>query len=843
MKKKTIVFVMLLAISIPLIVLILKNNSKKNNFFKEEETENSKHSEAMDALQFFCSARAYPNKDIPADAYAKAITWYKQNVNFNQRTQSTTSWASLGPINMGGRTLAIALDPIDTATIWLGSAGGGLWKSTSGGIGTYAWNYIPLGFPVASISSIAINPTNHLEMYVGSGEVYSYGTFSQGIVDVRPTRGSYGMGLFKSADGGNTWTQSINWTYQQNRGIWDIVINPLNPNTVYAATTEGVYKTLDAGASWSLVLNVNMAMDLEMHEIDTNIVLCGVGNNGSPTHGVYRTTNSGANWSAVTNGLPSNTSYQGRVTFTKYKNNNDIMLAHICDVYNSIGVYKSTDKGQTWVQQTGQNLSSYQGWYCKGLVIQPSNINNVLAGGVYLFGASDGGVSFNQNNGNYHSDIHDILINPIDENKIYVITDGGLFRSNDWGNTFYDCNGNYVTTQHYIGSISSTDTTVLLSGLQDNYTIKYFGGNNWSPVIGGDGSYNAIDPTNDQIQYGSYQYLNVFQDINQGNGGFNTPILTYNASSIAPNYAAFLAPFILCPSNTQYIYAGGIGLQLSTDGGSSWNAIGNTPVNDSAYIMTIASSFTNTDSIYFATAPNHNSQIKVFSSVDGGSTLQDISLGLPNRYPRRIAVNPKNSQEVYIVFSGFGTGHVFKSINGGNNWADISTTLPDLPFECITVDPLDPNFIYAGCDFGIFVSSDKGNSWTSYNTGLPDVSMTFDLLVSPSDRYLYSFTHGHGIFKRSLSDLNVEIKKNINKNVSINVFPNPASNQIHVNLSGLEHATYTFYLYDMQGKQLKNYPLTNADNLVTISDLAASSYLISIRKNGLPFYYKALVKN
>ncbi|MHB8261945.1 MAG: T9SS type A sorting domain-containing protein [Bacteroidia bacterium] len=852
MKNKITLSTLLAAAVVVGFIVVQKNytvdetipvKAEKKNIVHEEESRTA----AWDALQFFSDAAAFPNNDIPADAYVNAMRWYKQNAASNQRTTSTTSWATMGPMNMGGRTIAIAFDPTDTATIWLGSASGGLWKSTTGGIGTSAWSYVPLGFPVLGVSSIAINPANHLEMYVGSGEVYCYGSNSQGIGDIRTTRGSYGMGLFKTINGGSTWTQVINWTYQQNRGIWDIVINPLKPSTVYAATTEGVYKSLDAGTTWNLVLNQKMCMDLEMHEVDTNIILCGVGNNGSTIQGVYRTTNSGASWAANTNGLPA-TAYQGRITFTKYKNNNDIMYTHICDVYNTVGIYKSIDKGNSWVQQTTQNICSYQGWYTKGLAIKPGNPNNILAGGVYIFQSANAGLSFNQdgNANTYHSDIHDIVVNPSDPNKIYAITDGGLMRSNDFGSTFYECTGGYNTTQHYIGSVSATDTTVLLSGVQDNYTIKYYGSYTWNPVIGGDGAYNAIDHTNDNIQYGAYQYLNVFKDIGQGNNGFYTQILAgpmgANSGATGGNYAAFLAPYLLCYSNTQYIYAGGQALQLSTDGGTTWNYRGSNPVNNGMQIMTIAASFTNTDSIYFATCPDQTHTMKMFFSSNGGTTLTDISSGLPNRYPRRIAINPSNSKEVYVVFSGFGTGHIFKSTNAGVNWADVSTSLPDMPFECITVDPLDPHFVYAGCDYGVFVSSDKGLTWTAYDTGFPDATMVFDLLISPSDRYLYAFTHGRGIYKRSLADLGVGIDEINKPNVVVKIYPNPASDEIHLSISATTNDKYIAYIYSLEGSQVMTSELNGRENTLQVTQLAAASYLVSVRKNGSPFYYGTFIK-
>ncbi len=811
----------------------------KKKFFNEGE--NEQHSDAMDALQFFSEAAAFPNKDIPANAYAGAMDWYQQNALTNRTSQTATAWQSIGPRNMGGRTIAIAFDPTDTATIWLGSAGGGLWKSSTGGIGTNAWNYVPLGFPVLGVSSIAINPSNKNEMYVGSGEVYSYGSNSQGIGDIRPTRGSYGMGLFKSINGGTSWTQVINWTYNQNRGIWDIVINPLKPSTVYAATTEGVYKSFDSGATWTLVLNQKMCMDLEMHSVDTNILLCGIGNYGSIVQGVYRTTNSGTTWAQNTSGLPA-TAYQGRITFTKYKNNNDIMYTHICDVYNSVGIYKSINKGATWVQQTTQNISSYQGFYTKGLLVQPGAPNNVLACGVYVFNSTNGGASFSQLSGNYHSDIHDIIVNPQDANKIYAITDAGLFRSNDFGGTFFECTGGYVTTQHYIGSISSTDTTVLLSGLQDNYTIKYFGGYTWYPEIGGDGAYNAIDHTNDQIQYGAYQYLNVYQDASQGNGGFNTTILSNSSSATGGNYAAFLAPYMLCYSNTQYMYAGGQALQQSVDGGINWNYMGSNPVNNGTQIMAIACSFTNTDSIYFGTAPNATNNMKMFFSANGGTTVTNVSAGLPNRFPRRIAVNPKNSKEVYAVFSGFGTGHVFKSVNNGGTWTDVSTLLPDMPFECVIVDPLDPNFVYVGCDYGVFVSANKGATWTSYDNGFPDATMVFDLQISPSARYMYAFTHGRGIFKRDLSDLGAGVNYQSKNNDLVNLFPNPAVEEITILIKNAGAAKYSAHIYTMEGKEIKSFDLLNSQNTIPISELSKGAYLVSIHKNNAPFSYKSFIK-
>ncbi len=846
MKYKIITLFAAMSFAIGLYVIHHPSKSLVSKAAKIAEPEEGR-SLALDALQFTTAAAAYPDKDIPPSAYASAIKWYKDNASVARFSVPGTSWQNMGPVNIGGRTVAIAIDPTDTSVLWMGSASGGLWKSTTGGVGAAAWKYVPLGYPVLGIGSIAIDPQDHNIMYVGTGEVYSDSSYSQGLIELRPTRGSYGMGLFKSTDGGNTWTQSINWSYQQNSGISSIVINPLNPNVVYAGTTFGVYKTTNAGATWTKVLGVAMAMDLLIHNVDTNIILCGVGNYGSSIHGIYRSTNSGATWTLLTNGLPP-ANNNGRITLTAYARNNDTMLAHICDMYNTVGVYLSSDKGNSWILKTTQNISSYQGWYSKGMVMKPGSPDSILMGGVDLFLSANGGASFadkTQYSLTFHSDVHDIVLNPQDSRKVYIITDGGLFRSNDFGNSYSWCSGGYVTTQSYIGSISSTDTTKILSGVQDNYTIKYTakytGPKTWSSVIGGDGCYNAIDHTNDQYQFGAYQYLNVFGC--SDSGWFNNwwSSLTNSNNAASPNYAAFLAPYIICYSNTQIMYAGGLGLQQSTDEGLTWSFMGNNPVHDSDYIMTIAASFTNTDSIYFATAPNNSDSMHVYSSADGGTTLKDISAGLPNRYPRRIAVNPSNSQELYIVFSGFGGKHVFHSTNGGGSWTDISVNLPDMPFECIVVDPLYPNNVYAGCDYGVFVSLNKGTTWNTYDQGFPDATMVFDLVISPSDRYLYAFTHGRGIFKRSLSDImSASVKNTAAAQTVFKVFPNPAENEVQITTGSA--SKYFVYLYDINGKQISSSVFEGSSTVLPLNNLASGIYLIGVSNNGTDNQYTKVVK-
>lgn len=781
------------------------------SYGKKEKDKDEFRSESWAALQFLNNSRAYPYSDIPADAYRKADLFYKArfaNQSAREGELRTSSWQSIGPNNIGGRTLAVALDPTDTATIWLGSASGGLWKSTTGGTGLNAWTHIPTGFPVRGVTSIAINPSNHNEIYIGTGETHTYATAVNGLIH-RPTRGSVGIGILKTTDGGATWTHSLNWSYNSLRGVWDFKINPLNPNIVYAATTEGVYKTTDAGASWNLSLNRLMVMDLEIDKVDTNIVYAGVGNGSSPNKGIYKTSNSGATWAVLTNGLPANT-HDGRITITAYPGNNNRLMAVIGNLYSTVGVYESTNEGVSWVTKNNPftEILSYQGWYAEGLCYKNNNPTQILFGGVQVFLSQSSGdllfqVSNNNNPGDeIHADIHDIISNPLNPNKIYFATDGGLYRSDDFGNTYYPCTEGYVTTQFYIGSVSQQDGNLVLGGLQDNYSIQFTGTNYWFPVLGGDGSFNAIHPTNDQVQYASYQYLNIAKTNDNWSNGFY--IFNHPSSADQYNNVAFIAPFILCPSNPQVLYAATEELLRSNNGGNNWfSTSGNVISAVGEPVIALAVSATNVDSVFASTAPSTTQQNHLWRSEDGGQSYTDITGTLPDRFMRDIALNPNNSQEVFVALSGFGTGHIFKSTNGGNTWTDVSTALPDVPFHCITYNPTSTNKIFAGSDLGVFVSIDGGANWTAFNSSLPDGAMVFDLVFSPADNSLIAFTHGYGAYKISLADFSVSTEENPFVDAfTQTVISNPSKDFIRMMVNSGTEGNAEFFIYDVNGKSI-----------------------------------------
>ncbi|MBK9799608.1 MAG: T9SS type A sorting domain-containing protein [Bacteroidetes bacterium] len=713
--------------------------------------ETSEKEEALEALQFMSRMNSYPNNDVPADAFGKAYDYFIQHYKNTaaKNTSSLLPWNNIGPSNNGGRTISIAIDPIDTNVVWLGSASGGLWKTTVGGIGPNAWQPVETGFPVLGVSSIAINPQNHNEIFIGTGETYSYGTAYNGLI-IRTTRGSHGIGILKTTNGGLTWTHSLNWLYQQQRGVWKIVYNYQNTNTLLAATTDGIYKSFDSGASWFQTDSTKMAMDLVMDPTDTNIVYAGIGNLGTAGTGVYKSTDAGSTWVQLVNGLPViNT---GRTCIAINPLNPSVVLAHIADDLISNGLYKSTNKGLSWTLLNGNDFASYQGWYSKCLLFSQADTNTIYVGGVYGFKSVDGGANFNQittyNPNNLADepwpDLHDLVVNPSDPTKLYLLTDAGLYRSNNGGQNWRSCLDGYRVAQFYLGSVSQSNANIALAGAQDHGTQRYNGTSEWEWVLGGDGTCNGIDKLNDFEQYASYQNLNLRGSTDQGLTFFN---------SVFSDTGAFVSPFEIAPSNQNIMYAGSSFLSRSDDKGFTWNSFG--PYGNSK-ILSIGISTTNPLKVYFASAPTSTDSMKFYVSINGGASVTDISAGLPNRYPRDIAVNPNNDNELFAVFSGFGSGHVFYSSNAGQTWMDISGTLPDVPFHSIL---FYSQVLIAGSDLGVFYSSDTGTVWQHAGNGVPDALQVFDLEYSPADQNLVAFTHGRGVYKTPIAPFLTGIKK------------------------------------------------------------------------------------
>ncbi len=721
-------------------------------FSESQSVKGQENQDALEALNFWAKARAYPDDKFPREGFAKEF----MKAKFLKSVNDTTQWEAIGPKNFGGRTISLAVNPQNANTIYAGSASGGLWRSFSAGEGASAWSYIPTGFPVLGVSSIAISPADTNVMFIGTGEVYAYQNSTGGIVD-RLTRGSYGIGILKTTDGGHRWTKSLDWSMNQERGVWAVRFNPENFNTIFAATTEGVYVSYDAGESWEQKSSVPMATDLIINPADTNKILLACGNFASPHYGIYRSTDGGNYWTKISSGLPA--VYQGKALFSMYEGNPDIVFASIGGGLSGTWLCKSDDFGETWQTVSTFDYAKYQGWYSHIVIVNQNNPDKLLTAGVDIYKSTNGGVNLTQKSywsewyfgrtiageeegpPDYsHADNHCFAYSPDNPNVVYFGTDGGVFKTTDFGETFHGRNGGYQTQQFYNGFSSVAHNGYLsIGGLQDNASAIYDGQTNWIRTLFADGCWTAINRDNPNTLYGSYYYLNIYRSNNGGNNWNNLYIPDAGNT-------AFVSPFIISPANQSVMYAAGSKILRSSNGGNSWT-VKSSPTSNPAISM--AGSWQNSDLIYVGFAPE-NGTLKIIRSDDGGITFTDISGGLPNRYPMDIAVNPTDDNNVYIVFSGFGSSHVFASFNGGNNWEDISGDLPDVPTNAVTVDPNNPQCVYVGNDLGVFFTSDNGATWRRLSAELPDAALVMDLSIVYGGSKIIAATYGNGAFMTDL---------------------------------------------------------------------------------------------
>ncbi|NNJ53171.1 MAG: T9SS type A sorting domain-containing protein [Ignavibacteriaceae bacterium] len=809
---------------------------------------NEKVSGAFHALEFWNMVRAYPEEDIPADGFmsafeqAELISFEKQ-----QNTYSVDPWYAIGPHNTGGRTNAITFNPQNPNTIYVGSASGGLWRSYTGGVGVDAWHYVSTGFPVLGVSSITITSNDSSIIYIGTGEVYNYSGAGFGAA-YRSMRGTYGMGILKSTDGGQTWSKSLDWAYNSGRGVWAVEINPLNPNTVWAATTEGIYRSYDAGSTWQQVHNVIMGMSLVINPVDTNIVISGHGNFASTGFGIYRTTDGGTNWAHITSGLP--TYYEGKILLDIYKANPNIVYASIGNGFSSANgaswLCKSTDAGLNWSIMSQVDYSKWQGWFSHDVSVDQSNPDNLIVIGIEVYKSTNGGSTVVQKSSGglilgrppiggqegpadyTHSDAHVVAQHPTDMNTYYIGTDGGIFRTIDFGETYQSHNGRLQTTQFYNGTSSSqTDSLKAMGGLQDNSTVIYDGDLAWIRVIGGDGSWTSIDPSNDNIVYASWQNLNMRRSTN---GGSNFSTITPPSAGIT----AFIAPFRTYYNDASIIYAGRDKIFKSTNSGNSWTATNNNTVLDGNPALAMDISYQSEDIVYVATAPFQTSRGNVFRTTNGGAEWTNITGNLPDRFPSDMAVDPLNDNVVFITFYGFGSGHVFKSTNSGDNWTDVSDNLPDVPVPAVIVDPNNTDHVYIGTDIGVFVSTDGGGNWQDFNNALPDGVQGMDLNICRVNNVLRVMTHGNGAYERKLlstivsnsgSGPSVVINYQLGQN-----YPNPFNPSTTIEFKVQRAGLTTLKVYDVIGNQVatlveRDLPAGDFSIDFDASNLTSGTYL------------------
>lgn len=789
---------------------------------KGEEFEGGEEEEGIPgvlrSMDLWSEMRTYPNKTLSQTAYYESFEQSRRMSIAARSAESrifattTAPWTPLAPMNFAGRVISLGFHPTNQNIMWCGSASGGLWKTTTGGTGAPGginWTYVPTGFPVLGVMAIAVHPTDGNTLYIGTGEVYNGsapGASPTGGGHIRTYRGTYGIGILKTTDGGATWTKVLDYAYSNLSGVADILINPNDPNMVFAATTNGVLRSTNAGATWDVILNVPMAMDICFKPGNPGVLYAGCGNFASSGTGIYKSVNAtgvSPTFSAINSGLPAVIS--GKIALAISPANSNMVFASIGkdpNTSDAFGLYISTNEGASWTQRIsaatamGANSSLGQGWYAHDVAVSPNSTDSVYWAEMELYRSINNGASFtretiwSQWNINFttvgataegtantyaHADVHRIMISPFKSNTIFLLTDGGVFKSTNAGDSFIGLNGGLQTAQIYPNmAVSMQNPNFMIGGMQDNEGLVYEG-NPGCRRIGslGDGFHAAISSRNDDTCFIASYYLNIRRSTNQA--------VSWAASLSNGNppteTACFNAPFVMSTNDPNVLYAGTNRIKKSINRGATWTNASAILSHTDAPILYIAVAPSNVNVVYASVAPGGGQRSKLYRSTNGGTSFTDITGSLPDRYYSDIAIDAANSNRVAVTLSGFGSSHVYLTRDGGTTWSDIGGGLPDMPTNTVMFDPNNRRTIYIGNDIGVYYAhgvpagsgalpASSALTWTSYNEGIGDAMLVSDLLVTNTGKLrLASF--GRGLWERDLAPSSILpfVFKDFNVNV------------------------------------------------------------------------------
>lgn len=660
---------------------------------------------------------------------------------------SRASWTNRGPRNVGGRTRTLVIHPQNPEVLWAGAAGGGVWRSDDGGA---SWRALDDFLPDLAVGSLALNPSDPNEIYCGTGE----GVFNIDALD--------GVGIFKSSDGGLTWTQlpaTASWS-----SVNRIAVSPSDGNVILAATRfGGIQRSTDAGATWTNVRSAQGSFDLSFdpqdgskavaHVIDYDFGL------SEWFHSALYSTDGGATWSTSTGLSRLNGFTDGRIELAYAPANPQIVYASVAAEGGKI--WRSTDGGQSYVKMTGSDVNGVN-WYANSLWVSPTDSNFLVTGGGAVYKSADGGVTLAQISAGYiltdepHPDVHRIVADPgydgTTNKRVYVGTDGGVFRTDDittadMSTGWVSLNATYQTSQYYAGA-GVVDSRLLIGGTQDNGTLRSpLESSNATIMYGGDGGFVAIDPSDDAYCYGEYVNLEIHRSTDHCISAFQT---------IAPpetNGANFIAPFVLDPNDSNRMLAGGASVWVSNDvrtaASPSWSAI-RSPGSDKVSAIAVAPGNSNVvwigqnDGTIYKTT-NGLSPAPSWATVDDNGATNP----LPDRYPTRIVIDPDDADTVYVAFGGFAGGNLQRTTDGGATWTDVTgsgaAALPSAPIRGVARHPRNASQLYVGTEVGVFETTDGGATWSTANQG-PSSAPVDELVFLAGSDVLLAATHGRGLW-------------------------------------------------------------------------------------------------
>lgn len=720
------------------------------------------------------------------------FAWKADAQTINESLFKNLRFRSIGPAVMGGRIDDVAVVESNPAIMYVGSASGGLWKTTNNGT---TWEAVFDDGGVGSVGDVAVAPSNPDVVWIGTGEPNNRQS------------STYGDGVYKSIDAGKSW-QHMGLRDSQNVGR--IVIDPKDSNVVYIAALghlwgpnkeRGVFKTTDGGRTWTNVLFINEdtgVSDIAMDSANSEILYAAAYqrrrtawgfNGGGPGGGLYKSVDAGKTWKKLAGGLPTGTI--GRIGLEVYRKNPAVVYATV--EHRDGGIFRTDDRGETWRKVTNQNPRPM---YYSQIRIDPANENRIYVLGTSLLVSNDGARTFvdpatgrqGQNNSfsptydiGVHGDNHAMWIDPANSDHVILGSDGGLYFSYD-GSRTWDKINNMPLGQYYSVGVDMQKPYYIYGGLQD---VHSWGGpsathhqigilnSDWSQMDFGDGMYARVDPTDPATAYVESQGGSVNR-VNTKTGDRKS-IRPFPPPGEAPYRFNWTAPIEISPFNSRTIYIAGNRVFKSTDRGDTWTAIspdltkaedrskfpimGMLPAQDmlsrndgvSAWgtITTFAES-TVTAGVLWAGTDDGNLQVSRNSGAAWTNVVDKIP-GLPkNSWVSRVEPSHRDAGTAYVSFDRHQADdfnpYVYMTTDYGQTWKSISTGIAEVGWVNVVKEhPKNPNVLIAGTETGVFVSVDRGGNWARLKNNLPTVPVD-DIAIHPRENDIILGTHGRSIY-------------------------------------------------------------------------------------------------
>ncbi len=764
-------------------------------FYENEENisiEGESFAEKLQPNEWQFRQRAYPTGAIDQKAYFDALAFKKDKISQQnsmlRNGQIETPWEFCGTTNVGGRVTDIEMTSGNPSIIYVGAASGGIFKSADDGV---TWSPIFDDALNLSIGDFALASSNEDIIYVGTGEPNAGG-------------GSLaydGNGVYKSTDGGDNWTH----LGLENIGsVGKVIIDPNDPNKCFVGAMgylfennddRGVFRTEDGGNSWEKVLFVNDStgvIDMAIHPTNPDTLYAATWERirkvdrrsyGGPSSGIYRSVDGGDTWEEMTNGLPTSS---GRIGLAISESNPEVLYAFYTNGNSGFtqGIFKTTDHGENWSALGANGVTDvpYMWWFSK-IYVDPTDADVVYLSGFNMHKSTNGGNSWGEIFIQTHVDQHAVCIDPLNNDRVIIGNDGGVYLSENGGNSYEKLNGLPIT-QFYTCELDYSFPERLYGGTQDNGTNRTLTGNvdDWDRIYGGDGFRALVDPLDNSYVYAESQYGNFRRSTNGGSSFM--PGTSGISSGDRKNWNT---PVAFNPNDPSILYYGANRLYKTTNRAAYWSVISpdlttNPSQNNLVYgtITTISVSPAD-ENIFWIGTDDGNVQV----TENGGSNWSLVSATLPNRWVTSVEADPEDANSAYVTFSGFrygeNIGHVYKTTDLGNNWTDITGDLPDIPINDIIATPLFGD-LYIATDIGVFYSINDGINWELLGTEMPNVVIT-DLDYHPPTNILLAATYGRGMYKISLEEITSIAELEEKQSFDAKAFPNPFSTQTTLKFS------------------------------------------------------------